>query len=299
MSEPAPDFLCCELSQEMNEPLAGTAVTAAVWFMLEYTHPWGAKATSENELLPAVRQWLGDEVVARHGRLQFIRQFRPAADVITLFIGVNDEINPRLYEFHLGAYEDMFELDMAALINGDGRYHPHLVTGQRTFICTNGKRDKSCAVYGANLYRSLAQKQPHSVWMTTHLGGHRFAATLLTLPAGVCYGRVAPQEIDTFMTAVQQGDIWLEKYRGRTCYSAIVQTADYYYRQQTGRTKIDAFRLAQVTEIADGRWQVQFQSKDDHPVSVTLAAAEPLSLYVNSGNLTPKEIPQLKLVDIK
>ena len=299
MSEPALDFLCCELSQEMNEPLAGTAVTARIWFMLEYTRPWGAKATTENELPPAVRQWLGDEVVARHGRLQFIRQFRPDADVITLFVGVNDEINPSLYEFHLGAYEDMFELDIEALLAADGRYQPHLVTGQRTFICSNGKRDKSCAVYGAALYRAFAQKQPHSVWMTTHLGGHRFAATLLTLPSGVCYGRVTPHDINTLTTAVQRGDIWLEKCRGRTCYPPLVQTADFHCRQQTGLTKIEAIKLVEAIEIADGSWQVQFQSSDKQLFTVTLAAAEPLSVYANSGSPSQKEIPQIKLVDIK
>ncbi|NJN54464.1 MAG: sucrase ferredoxin, partial [Anaerolineae bacterium] len=186
------DFLCCELSAEMNEPMMGTAVTAAVWFMLEYTRPWGAQATEENELPDEVMRWLGGEVQQWNGRLQLIRQFRPDADVLTFFVGVNDEIEPRLYEFHLGAYADLLELDMAAIVAGEARFMPHLVTGQRYFVCTNGKRDRSCAVYGAALYRALAEKVSSAVWMTTHLGGHRFAGTLLSLPDGVCYGRVAP-----------------------------------------------------------------------------------------------------------
>lgn len=274
--------------------MAGTAVTAAVWFMLEYTRPWGAKATEENELLSPVSRWLGAQVRGWNGRLQFIRQFRPDADVLTFFVGVNDEVQPRLYEFHLGAYEDLLELDMAGIVAGAARFDPHLATGPRYFVCTNGKRDRSCAVYGAVLYRALAEKVGNAAWMTTHLGGHRFAGTLLTLPSGVCYGRVAPTDVPHLLTATQQGNLWLERLRGRTCYSPVEQVADFYARQETGQMHVDAWQWVETAGHND-RWQVQFQTKARRVVYVTLVAAPPLAVYANSGQLKTKEIAQYEL----
>jgi len=278
--------------------MMGTAVTANVWFMLEYTRPWGAKATEENELPGDVFKWLSDQVSAVNGRLQFIRQFRPDADVLTFFVGVNDENAPRLYEFHLSDYEDLLELDVTAVIAGDGRFAPHLVTGERYFVCTNGKRDRSCAVYGAALYRALAEKVGAAVWQTTHLGGHRFAGTLLSLPDGVCYGRLTPNDTTQLLANSQRGNLWLEKLRGRTCYGSLVQIADFYLRQETGQKRLDAFRLVEIVEMGDGRWQVTFQSKDNHTHQVTIMTAAPLPIYANSGQLKPKESPQYELVNV-
>lgn len=297
-----PNFLCCDLSEQMNEPMVGTAVGAGVWFLLEYTRPWAAKATEQNELPLAVSQWLGQRVQQNNGRLQLIRQFRPDADVWTFYVGVNQEIAPRLYEFHLGGYEDLLDLDVTAIIAGANRFDPHLVTGQRYFVCTNGKRDRSCAVRGAALYRALTKRVGTAVWQTTHLGGHRFAATLLSLPDGVCYGRVAPEESDRLLTAASQAEVWLEKLRGRTCYGPIEQIADYYLRRETGQTRLDGFRWVETLAMdggraADGRWRATFHGKDGHTYHITLAATEPLLIYANSGQLKTKEAPQYRLID--
>lgn len=296
MNEPPPNFLCCELSAAMNEPMAGTAVQSAVWLMLEYTRPWGAKATEENELPEPVSRWLGEQVRGVNGRLQFIRQFRADAAFLTFFVGVNHETAPRLYEFHLAEYEALLALDVASVVAGDGRFASHLVTEPRYFVCTNGKRDKSCAVYGAALYRALAEKVGAAVWMTTHLGGHRFAGTLLSLPDGACYGRLHPQDIDQLLTTTQQGELWLEKLRGRTLYGPIEQFAELCLRQETGETQLDAFRWVETVEVGDGRLQLTFQSKDDHTYGMIIATAKPLLVYANSGQLKAKETPQYQLI---
>ncbi|MBE7533844.1 MAG: sucrase ferredoxin [Ardenticatenaceae bacterium] len=291
---PPPNFLCCELSAALNEPMAGTAVTTAIWYLLEYTRPWGAKATEENELPGDILKWLGDQVSGRNGRLQLIRQFRPDADVLAFFVGVNDQAQPRLYEFHLGAYADLRELDVAAVVRGDGRYAPHLVTGPRYFVCTNGKRDRSCAVYGAALYRALAEKVGNAAWMTTHLGGHRFAGTLLALPAGVCYGRVAPADVPHLLATTQRGHVWLERLRGRTCYGPVEQVADFYARQELGLVRLDALQWVD-TAVTETGWLVQFVSGDGRAVQVALSPAPPLAVYANSGQLKLKEMAQYKL----
>ena len=147
MAEVPADFLCCDLSEEANEPLYGTAVSASVWLMLEYTRPWGAKATSENDLPDAVQRWLEEQAEMHNGRIQFIRQFRPEPETITFFISAAGQ----LYRFELAQYEDLLGLDITAVLQGDAQFAAQRVTEKHYFVCTNGKRDRSCAVRGAAL----------------------------------------------------------------------------------------------------------------------------------------------------
>lgn len=61
-------------------------------------------------------------------------------------------------------------------------------------ICTHGTRDRCCGSSGTSLYQRVVAAKSESdsgawpesvrVWRTSHLGGHRFAPTALTLPDG-------------------------------------------------------------------------------------------------------------------
>ena len=77
MSSPIFDtnLYCSLVSQAANEPMAGTAVHASIWFLLQYDSPWQAKATSDNKLPQPVKDWLAEQLEwVGNGRLQFIRQ---------------------------------------------------------------------------------------------------------------------------------------------------------------------------------------------------------------------------------
>lgn len=290
MQEALPDFLCCDWSEAAKEPMYGTAVSAAIWFMLEYTRPWGAKATSENDLPQAVQRWLDEQVERVNGRLQFIRKFRPEMDGLTFFIGAAG----RLFRFELARYEDLLGLDITAVLRGDPQFATQQISEKHYFICTNGKRDRSCAVCGAALYRAFSEQAGANVWMTTHLGGHRFAPTLLSLPDGFCYGRIHPEDVARFQNIQAQGVVWLEKLRGQTAYPAVEQAADYFLRQETGQLAEGAFVLLDCV-AENGRWQVQFRALDGVDYEVVIAAAAPLEAIVNSGSAQTKLVPQFAL----
>lgn len=64
-------------------------------------------------------------------------------------------------------------------------------------VCTHGTRDNCCAVFGVPVYQHLrdlaATEEPEwRVWRCSHLGGHRFAPTLVDLPSGRVWGRMSP-----------------------------------------------------------------------------------------------------------
>jgi len=62
--------------------------------------------------------------------------------------------------------------------------------GRKYLVCTNGARDPCCAIRGAAVADALAVARPGAAYESSHLGGHRFAANLLVLPDGLCFGRL-------------------------------------------------------------------------------------------------------------
>ena len=101
-----------------------------------------------------------------------------------------------------------------------------LETAPQYFVCTNGQRDVCCARFGLPTYAALRERVGGRAWQTTHLGGHRFAPNVLTLPQAALYGRVQPADTDEFVDAVERNGLAAKWLRGRTRYSPEVQAAE-------------------------------------------------------------------------
>lgn len=247
------NIFCSVLSRELDEPMFGTAVHNEVWFLLEYDAPWGEKATTQNELPPDVQAWLDEQVAAMmgRGRVQFIKQERERPnDGLIFYIIHAREMAPRMFRFELQNYRDLFEIDVPAVLADDGAYDEHLQVAPLYLVCSNGRRDRCCALFGLELYYNLQTIAGDMVWQTTHVGGHRFAANVLTFPDGTYHGRVHTGDVDTFYATRERGEVGLAFLRGRSCYEKVVQAADYYLRRETGERDLQAFRF-------DGLWSAQ------------------------------------------
>jgi hypothetical protein len=291
---PSPDFYCTDWSLAINEPMAGTAVSSKVWLLLEYNQPWAAKATSDNNLPQPVQAWLAEQEAGLNGRLQFIKQPRGERSGWAFFVACFADTDSRIYRFDLVDYEDLLELDLPAAVAGEARYAANLTNEQHLLVCTNGKRDVCCALHGVALLRALAAEGITSLWETTHLGGHRFAPTLLTLPDGVNYGRLAPHEVPQLLTHLKNDTLWLEKLRGRVCYAPVVQVAEQFLRQETAEFHMKAYQHTATQPLAEDAWEVQFQARNGQQHTITVEAAEPLTTYPSSGQLKAKTVPQFR-----
>ncbi len=92
-------------------------------------------------------------------------------------------------------------------------------------VCTHATRDACCAVRGRPIVATLARALPEEVWECTHLGGHRFAGTLLSLPDGACFGRLEPGTAVDVVTSHRRGHTDPTHLRGTTRWEPAVQAA--------------------------------------------------------------------------
>ena len=68
----------------------------------------------------------------------------------------------------------------------------------------------------------------------SHVGGHRFAPVMLTLPTGVVHGRVGTQAAGDVIRLADDGEVLVSAFRGRTGLLAPHQVAAIEVRERFG-----------------------------------------------------------------
>jgi len=263
--DPKQGSFCADLCSADGEEMHGTGSVANVWVLLEYSKPWGKKVIGESDLSPEVKAHLSGLTKAIPGsKLLFIRQAPAIREFITLFVAVCREPDPHIYEVHLKSYEELLELDINKIISGEAQHSSTLIDHPLFLVCTHGKYDRCCAKYGTGVYRSLRNYVANNSWQSSHIGGHRFAANVVCLPHGICYGRVTEDEVKHIVDEYTQQRIYLDKFRGRACYTRPVQAAESFVRAQMGLTEVGGLDLLDANEAADEKaWHVRFGSARD------------------------------------
>lgn len=250
-------LFCCDDSIQVGEALPGTAPRSEVWLLLEYAGLWGAKAFDESALPDAVKDRLNGWLKAiPNSRLQMVKQDK-TGDTRAFYVALASE--GRLYRFELAAYDSLLALDIPALVGGAADYEAYRSLEKLFLACTNAKRDACCARHGLPLYQKLRDSAGDSAWQSSHIGGHRFAGTMVCLPHGLYYGRV--DEAAPIVDAYRRGEFYTGNCRGRCIYPPAVQLAEIYLREQLGLRALDALRLLDVEQHGE-RWTARFAAGD-------------------------------------
>jgi hypothetical protein len=116
------------------------------------------------------------------------------------------------------------------------------------------------------------------VWISSHHGGHRFAANVLVFPLGLHLGRLDPADARRVVSQAVDGRIELAHYRGRTCYEPQVQAAEHAVRAVAGLTHVEDLSLGGI----DGA-VVRFASRDGSEQAVAVEEIEGPSVPASCG----------------
>ncbi|QDQ14118.1 sucrase ferredoxin [Streptomyces spectabilis] len=267
---------CATASRDLSEPLAGTAATAKTWLLLEQPGPWGAKALTSSHLDPEVGRALERAAESTGVRVALIRRPGRHADCHVpsrhrVFIAHTSPGATWLRAHVIDEPRQLLDLDFAALGAGDhgGFGHPH--TGDPlALVCTNGKRDRCCALLGRPLAAELTASGEEGVWEITHLGGHRFSPTLLVLPYGYAYGRSAAYAVKGVLQAVREGRVVTEGCRGNSAWERPGQAAELAVRTAAREDRAGVLSVVGATGDAP-RWEVTVAHADGRHWRVTVA----------------------------
>ncbi|MEU6809407.1 sucrase ferredoxin [Streptomyces sp. NPDC046831] len=278
---------CANVSRDLDEPISGTAATATTWLLLEQPGPWGPKALTSSHLDPALGRALERAAEGTGVRIALIRRPGRHADCRTpsvrqVFAAHTLPGNAWLHSATTCDPEDLLRLDFDALGRGDRRAFDEALRGgphtgdPLALVCTNGRRDRCCALLGRPLAAELASSGVEGVWEVTHLGGHRFAPTLLVLPHGYAYGRAQAHAVKNVLHAVQEGRIVVDGCRGRSAWDRPAQAAELAVRTAAGEYAADALTVVS-TDGAAPHWEVTVGHVDGRRWSVLVSqgASEP------------------------
>ena len=143
-------------------------------------------------------------------------------------------------------------------------------------VCAHGRHDRCCAVRGRVVAARLAEAYPEETWKCSHLGGDRFAGTMVLLPHGLYYGWADDGDVFAVADAYLAGRVVPAFLRGRSSSSHPVQAAQHFARLRSGDDALDAHPPLREERTDDG-WTVELDGRDG-PLTVTLVEtlSEPL-----------------------
>ncbi|MFF7528091.1 sucrase ferredoxin [Streptomyces bobili] len=278
---------CTTVSRDLDEPMAGTAATATTWLLLEQSGPWGAKALTSSHLDPVLGRALEAATQGTGVRVALIRRPGPHADLGTApqrQVYAAHTVPGRVW-LRSATTDDpgrLLDIDLAALGRGDHHtfdtaLHGTPYTGDPlALVCTNGKRDRCCALLGRPLAAELSASGVDGVWEVTHLGGHRFSPTVLVLPYGYAYGRAQAHAVKEVLHGAQAGRVVVEGCRGNSAWERPGQAAELAVRAATGEYAAEALTVV-LTRGEAPRWEVTIAHVDGRHwrVVVTQGASAP------------------------
>jgi hypothetical protein len=243
---------CSAIAAELDEPMIGTVEQRRRWLLVEDRSAWGHDAPTDvlGADLTAAARWHGMRVL-----LVRRREGDPSADAVRRAILVDTESR----EMAIRSVTDLASLSLDEVAVAPVADFGAPLADPIFLVCTNGKRDACCALYGRILVGAMAADHGERTWECSHLGGHRFAAHLVCLPDGIVYGRVPPADGPRLADAYLAGRLDIAWLRGRSAWPAPAQVAERGLRLRLGLTGLDEVTL-RAADVADERARVELEA---------------------------------------
>lgn len=249
---------CATWFRDVEADPIGSAPSCDGVLVVDWPLPWPADLSDVAALAP-LRDMLGGSGT----RLQATVPALPGRSIITLY----RRTDPQWFSGY-AAFERTVDAELAVsaaielLESADGS-EP---TAQDLLICSHGRRDRCCGSLGTALYTeavaAFRDRPEVRIRRTSHLGGHRFAPTALSLPSGTSWAFLDGPALAAVVDGTADLQPLLARYRGCTGLpSAAAQALERVALADVGRTLTTMERTA--TQLSDGRVQLDVRCNGD------------------------------------
>lgn len=205
---------CSAAARARKDVPAGTAPSARRWLLIEHWGLWARKPLESEPFTGTAGAQIRDYAAEQGARVLLIRRPGPPPeeDHVRQWFVVDTTTGLAT----TGTWEA--EGELVACAKGIGAVAGAAADDAPPFVlvCTHGVRDACCAIWGRPIAGTLRREFGEDVWECSHLGGHRFAATLLLLPDGACYGYLDQGNAARVVREHRAGRVSLDHFRGYT-----------------------------------------------------------------------------------
>ncbi len=310
--------LCSLVSRANGEDPIGSAKPIENRLIVELPQPWQRDALGsrrlveglrpvvedarDTDLLDAFSAILPDREYSRNGHTRLLFLCKPSGPFAAYekqdFLVPNGEVAAAA----------------GALLKGNGlgrfeRYRQETGHVRDILVCTHGGRDVCCGKFGYPVYDLLRRRHAAPgrlrVWRTSHIGGHRFAPTMIDYPEGRHWGHLETWAAERL--AARRGPVsdlgpFLRGWAGLR--SPAEQAAEREVFAREGWAWTGYLKEGRVLHSSDGRTEVRIDYRSpDGAISgayeATVEVAGAVMTMESSGDAELAEVDQYRVVRLE
>jgi len=255
--------LCAAVSLRAGEDPIGTASGAPLTLLIEHPLPWPRDPLTHTTRFPGLPSALAEAV--RAGLRVRALAVTPREDTprgMTRVLAFRQPTGEwaTLHKQEFLVPDAQVTALTEALLHGTSAAPAgaHELDGahvRELLVCTHGNVDAACGKLGYALYRELERvptQQPARAWRVSHVGGHRFAPTLLDLPTGRMWAHLDPLALARLLRQVGPVTDLHRHQRGWIGADAWGQMAERAVFERVGWTWLAHTRHTETLRVEDG-----------------------------------------------
>ncbi len=217
--------LCSVVSRESGDDPVGSATPFERCLMVEVPPPYQRNAPDSRRFPEGLSEITGkamdDGLIQKFGAFMPDREYSEKGYSRVLFFR-----RPEAGFFSTFEKDDLLvPLDelapfVEALLSGSGspeEYRKDSSDVRDVFVCTHNNRDVCCGTFGDPAYKELRREcadENLRVWRASHIGGHRFAPTLIEFPSGMWWGHLDREQATSLLRRDAPFPDFRKNYRG-------------------------------------------------------------------------------------
>jgi hypothetical protein len=258
--------LCADTARERGDAMQGTALNVGRFLLIEHHGPWAFDALEASGLDVAI---LGKLLVATHdagARTLLIRRHGRVEESPRRAWAVADIESGRIL---WGSWSE--DADLLAACDALGASSEGWSDEPVMLVCTHGRHDTCCAVRGRPVAAALAERHGDKVWECSHVGGDRFAASVVVLPDGTYYGGLDGADAVEVLDRHLDGTVTPSRLRGSSMLTTVAQAAAVAVHERFGPGGPRDIHAEHIETTGPGRWRVGLWCEGVLPAHVVVA----------------------------
>lgn len=258
--------LCADAARERGDSMHGTALNVPRFLLVEHPGPWGFDALETSGIEVGV---LGRLLVATHdagARTLLIRRHGRVEPSPRRAWAVADVENGRI---RWGSWSD--DADLLAACEAIAAPSVGWSDEPVLLVCTHGRHDTCCAVRGRPVAAALTDRHGDRVWECSHVGGDRFAASVVVLPDGTYYGGLDDGDAVDVIDRHLAGTVTPARLRGSSMLSTVAQAAAVAVHERFGPGGARDIHAERIETTGPARWRVELWCEGTLPARVVVS----------------------------